>query len=68
MENRKYSNICKDYEKIIKEECSGEKITDPYCDVVSTLLENCYKFKAMKIKRQQKSLYTHEDFKLHKTH
>ena len=55
MENNKYSNICKDYEKIIKEECPGEKINDPYCNVVFTLLENCYKFKAMKIKRKLKA-------------
>lgn len=55
MENNKYSNICKDYEKIIKEECPGEKISDPYCNMVFTLLENCYKFKAMKIKRKLKA-------------
>lgn len=54
MENAKYSNICEDYEKILKEECSGEKITDPYCDMVSTLLLNCYKFKDMKIKKELK--------------
>lgn len=54
MENTKYSNICKDYEKILIEECSDEKITDPYCDMVSTLLENCYNFKKMKIKKKLK--------------
>ena len=54
MENTKYSNICKDYEIILKEECSGEKITEPYCDMVSTLLENCYKFKDMKLKKELK--------------
>ena len=52
METTKYSNICKDYEKILIQECSGEKKTDPYCDMVSTLLENCYNFKKMKIKKE----------------
>lgn len=54
MENTKYSNICNDYEKILIQECSGEKKTDPYCDMVSTLLENCYKFKDMKLKKELK--------------
>lgn len=52
MENTKYSNICKDYEKILIEECQGQKNKDEYCDMVSTLLENCYNFKIKKrIKR-----------------
>ena len=54
MENTKYSNICNDYEIILKEECQGQKNKDEYCDMVSTLLENCYKFKHMKLKKQLK--------------
>jgi len=54
MENNKYSNICKDYETILKEECQGKNNKDEYCDMVSTLLENCYKFKHMKLKKQLK--------------
>jgi len=60
MENTKYSNICKDYEKILKEECVCEKITDPYCDMVSTLLENCYKFKDMKLKKELKESFKND--------
>lgn len=54
MENNKYSNICKDYEKIIKEECHSGKKNTTYCDVVFTILVDCYKFEAMKIKTKQK--------------
>jgi len=54
MENTKYSNICHDYEIILKEKCIGEKINEPYCDMVSTLLENCYDFKKKKLKKQLK--------------
>jgi len=52
MENTKYSNICKDYEIKLKEECQGEKIKEPYCDMLSTLLTNCLNFKTMKMKKQ----------------
>jgi len=52
--NTKYSYICKDYEKIIKEECQGQKNKHEYCDMVYTLLENCYKFKHMKLKKELK--------------
>jgi len=54
MENTKYSNICKDYETILKEECQWQKNKDEYCHMVSTLLENCYKFKDMKLKKELK--------------
>ena len=49
MENDKYSNICVNYEKIIKKEC--EMVTDLneyHCKQVQKLLEECYKFKEKK--------------------
>ena len=60
MENTKYSNICKDYEKILIEECQGQKNKDEYCDIVSTLLENCYNFKKMKIKKELKESFKND--------
>jgi hypothetical protein len=54
MENTKYSNICNNYELILKEECIGKKMKEPYCEMVSTLLSNCYKFKEMKLKKELK--------------
>ena len=42
MDNSKYSNICKDYENILKDECEDRKIKDDYCDRVSILLESCF--------------------------
>lgn len=54
MDNSKYSNICKDYENILKDECEDGKIKDDYCYRVSILLESCYKFKDMKITKEIK--------------
>jgi hypothetical protein len=60
MENTKYSNICNDYEKILKEECQGQKNKDEYCDMVSTLLENCYNFKKIKLNKQLKESFKND--------
>jgi|UniRef100_A0A6C0CXS3 hypothetical protein len=60
MEDTKYSNICQDYEIILKEECQGQKNKDEYCDMVSTLLENCYNFKKIKLNKQLKESFKND--------
>jgi hypothetical protein len=60
MDNTKYSNICQDYEIILKEECQGQKNKDEYCDMVSTLLENCYNFKKIKLNKQLKESFKND--------
>jgi len=55
MENNKYSNICKNYEKILKKDCNDNKyFNEFYCNIIADLLKNCTEFKKLKIKKELK--------------
>jgi hypothetical protein len=52
MENPKYSQICVDYEELMKRDCNTIGPTNKlHCEHIKKLLENCYQFKEKKSKK-----------------
>ena len=52
MENQKYSQICVDYEELMKRDCNIiEQENKLQCEHIKKLLENCYQFKEKKFKK-----------------
>jgi len=49
MENPKYSQICGNYEELMKKDCKTIEPTNKLqCEQIKNLLENCYQFKEKK--------------------